>query len=201
MLAHISFDDLKTVFRNVLADAEVGSIAEKELLGHAGKALAHSRAQAEKECKAIIAEARKSYQEVIEEAYELKGMATSDMVSGSMEHYLPRVMALLKEGPLVRGPELAWKAVRGVCRYATRDWADGEPRFQEGEEECDGFHERVDDVLLAICHAQKEQGNTAWLGPDRVEDIRKLQRTPEKTCTYRYPKTLKFLASEANAEP
>lgn len=197
LLAHISLDDLKAVFRNVLADADAGAIARRELLGHADKALAYARAQAEEECKSIIKEASICFNEAVEGAMGMKGMATSDDIPNAVFHCLPRARALLERGHLVHGPELAWKAVLGVCRFATYEWDGGEARFQEGEENCDKFHESVDVLLLDICRAQKNLGNKAWLGPDRMKNIRKLQRLPQEPCTYRYPKTRAFLEHEA----
>lgn len=185
----------------MLADADAGLIASRELLAYTDNALAFSREQARKECMAIVREAANCYENAVDEAMEMRGMATSSDIPLAVQHCLPRARALLKRGHMTHGPELAWKAVLQVCQYATYEWDGGDARFQEGEDGCDWFHERVDDLLLAILRVQEEQDNTAWLGQERLEDVRKLQQIPQQPCTYRYPKTLEFLGSEATLQP
>ncbi|RYP69832.1 hypothetical protein DL769_005184 [Monosporascus sp. CRB-8-3] len=134
---------------------------------------------------------------VIDDASEMRGVVRSYEGADAMVYCLARVRALMEKSHLIYGLAFAWKAILDVCPYATYEWdGTGDVTFQEaedGEENCDGFHKRVDELLLAICHMQRGSRNTAWLAGDRVKDIRQLQENSGPPCRFQYPQSLKFL--------
>ncbi|KAI0971463.1 hypothetical protein F4678DRAFT_85060 [Xylaria arbuscula] len=112
----------------------------------------------------------------------------------------------------VGGPEMAWKALIEVTALCIYDWDSSDVRFYgEGEEDCDGFHDKSDVLMRLICETQKENGKISWLRDGRKEEILRLQQKAQsykdntwgrrykaqgnerKPFAYRYQTTLEFL--------
>jgi hypothetical protein len=197
----ISASDLKAIVRKLLTDSVAGPALKEELLTSSNESLIYALEQAERMKQDILKESADAIEEVTDEAYEQDGMQGGDAWSTALSVFLPRIRDLADRGPLVYGPELAWDAVLHVaeeCRLPTS----GEPQLETGEEDCDEFHNDVDELRLYICKLQEANGQTDWLRDvERMSQIWILQETAAAPvdfeggdwCIYRYQKTLKFL--------
>jgi hypothetical protein len=199
LLDLVSLSTLKKICAEVLGDRTTGARLKEELLSCTQDILANSRAEAIKERNAIISEAHGAIRKLISTAMEeTKGMCECEDWPSVLFPRLRRIKALSNRGSLVRGPERAWEALIKVAALCIYDWEGGDLRISGfGEEDCDEFHNEVDELMLLICEAQKQSGKVEWLRDSKKEEIRDLQEKAEKggggPCTYRYQSTLEFL--------
>ncbi|KAI3328683.1 hypothetical protein F4824DRAFT_482658 [Ustulina deusta] len=199
LLDLVSPSALKKICAKVLEDETAGAKLRQELLSCTRDILAHSRHEADKERGAIIDAADRAIEEMVEHAImKTKYMCNCDDWPSTLSPLFRRIKALHNRGSPARGPEMAWKALIKVAAYCIHDWDDGELRISGfGERDCDEFHDEVDDLMLLICKAQKQNGKVEWLRNGRKEEIQNLQDIAkddkDKPCTYRYLDTLEFL--------
>ena len=189
----MSLQDLKSLFRRVLADHIAGPVASKELLAFQDRAITASRPGAKRECGSIVLDARNALDEVEMEAIEMKGMASVDIFPARMKQFLPRVRALAKKGSLVEGPALAWSALLEVASCAIYELDGGDAEVQEGEDTCDWSHDQVDDVMVEICQLQKKSNPDWFSDQQRYVEIKALQEEAHGGCAYRYQRALALL--------
>ncbi|KAI1172803.1 hypothetical protein F4777DRAFT_560210 [Nemania sp. FL0916] len=194
----VSSQTLRDICIKALRDETAGPTLRDELQSRAQDILASCIAEGIKERNEIMGgalEALRNFREII--MAEHKSRCEIEDVTGVLGPFLDRTQQLHERGPCFRGSGMAWEALIEVTDLCIHDWAnDGELRFYGfGEEDCDGFHEEVDDLMLAICEAQKKSENFSWLQGGRIEEIRALQKKAGqgKPLTYRYKRTILFL--------
>lgn len=184
---------LKRIFCTALEDDVMRPRLEQLLDSVSGEIMDTACRQVEQECAAILNDAEAAIEAVETEAFDLKGMQSSSAWGHALTQYLPRITSLLNKGPVVNGPQEAWLGLMGIARLSMHDWESGEPRVQEGEDANDGFHEMVDDALLAVCEMMEQHERVDWLQDGRIEELWTLQERPSEPCFYRYQQTLGFL--------
>jgi hypothetical protein len=173
----------------------------EELLASTEKSLLYARSEAKDTNQCIQSNAYKAINQVIDEAIGMKGMGSSRARPRAFNECLPQIRLLAERGPLVDGSELAWEALICVADLCITPKIGDDPRLEEGEEECDEFHEDVDELMLYICKFQQASSRKTWLHDiARKEEIWDLQESAEATSEfdgkdyrYRYQITLKFL--------
>ncbi|KAI1736249.1 hypothetical protein F4680DRAFT_469125 [Xylaria scruposa] len=191
---------LRDICINVLRDEIAGPRLREEFLSRTQDILACCRAETMKERNAIINAAEEAINEfrwttIIENKRECQ----IDDWPRTLLPFLYRIKTLHEREPLCRGSEMAWEALIKVASLCIHDWCDSDLRISGfGEEDCDEFHEQVDELMLVICKMQKEKENFSWLRNGRMEEIQLLQRKAGKfggdgQLTYRYKSTLLFL--------
>jgi hypothetical protein len=196
LLNRVSPSDLRSICRKVLNEA---ADFKEELLSCTQDILTYARNEARKEKSAIVKAACIAVYQLEEEAREMKGMGQCEDWARALYPFLGRIKTLHGRGSLVRGPELAWEALIEVAPLCMYQWDGGDVSAQGfGEEDCDGFHDEVDRLMLIICKDQNQNGKVAWLRNGRKEQIWNLQERPstlfdDEPCTYRYQETLLFL--------
>lgn len=165
---------------------------------------AHLRVQAEKDYREIVDGASIAIGKVYNHALNMRGMQSSSAWPSALLRFLPLIRALLNQDESTGGAELAWKAGLKVGRLCNIPPDGSECRIQEGEEECDGFHVEMDDLLVEICKVQKSRGQIDWLKDGRAEEVVALAKSPsweiyvgkndgKHPGDYRYQKVVKFL--------
>ncbi|KAI0544494.1 hypothetical protein F4679DRAFT_564593 [Xylaria curta] len=195
-----SSSTLKDICINVLRDEIAGPTLRDELLSRTQNILACCRAEAMKERNMIINAAGEAIDQFCwATIIERKRECMIDDWPRILHPFLYKIKMLQERGPLCRGSEMAWGALIKVASLCIHDWCDSDLRISGfGEEDCDEFHEQVDELMLVICKAQKENGNFLWLRGGRMEEILLLQRKAGKfggdgQLTYRYKSSLLFL--------
>ncbi|KAJ9616730.1 hypothetical protein H2200_000449 [Cladophialophora chaetospira] len=207
-LQHISFENIKNVFKTVLADPVAGPRAREALVAHQEQALVESRAKAEQECKLIAEEAvalLQYYQDIgamLDSQDRTEGRVDSH--ARSMRRLLPKVRALFEKGPLVEGPTLAWTALLHVASCAIpEETNDATVSLEEVEDASDWLHNEIDEMMVGICRVQQES-RPSWLSEhDWREDsecLRQKAKGNSGPCTHRYPRTMIFLTNVKNGE-
>ncbi|KAJ9603523.1 hypothetical protein H2200_011709 [Cladophialophora chaetospira] len=200
ILEYISIVDLRDFSRKLLAHPAAGPIARQELVAYKGRALVNARATVKKECDVIIDASYAAGEKALSQALWNKGNESLDLWPKSLEHLLPRIQALIDRGTLLGGPGLAWQALVEIVDASIYEWDGGEAEVVSDEEDCDWFHEKVDDLMLQIFQVQYQNIPEWFEDPDGVVDprmvIREWQQRATRVsgpCTYRYQRTLQFL--------
>lgn len=108
----------------------------------------------------------------------MRGMQSSEAWPDALQKLLPRIEALLNRDAWTGGAALAWKAALEVGELCNLPKDGSECRIQEVEEECDDFHDEMDDLMVEICKMQRSRGQSEWLKDGRVEEVIALAKSP-----------------------
>ncbi|KAI0120145.1 hypothetical protein GGR51DRAFT_496491 [Nemania sp. FL0031] len=200
LLDLVSLPTLKKICAEVLQNETVGTELREGLLSHTQDIIATSRAEVIKEKNAIMRTANSAIQEVT--GATPWDYRSCDDWPRALSPLLPRIKALSHRASVAGGPEKAWEALLGVAALCIYDWEGGHFKISgSGEEDCDDFHGKVDELMLLICEAQKQNDKIEWLRNGRRQEIWNLQemaRDDWGSCyTYRYRDTLEFLRNSS----
>lgn len=113
--------------------------------------------------------AKEAIDEVYTGTYEKKGMEKSAAWPDALEPFLEEIEQLLG---CPMGEESAWKASLAVGKLCALPEEGDECQFEEGEEECDAFHDAMDDLMVKICQKVEDHRYMICLpAPERKAEV------------------------------
>ena len=101
--------------QNLLTDPASGAAARRELLAYEEQALASAGLAAERQCEVLIDLARRAGKAAERQALTEPKMVSLSLWLEKLKRLLACVRTLIARGHNLKGPVLAWKALKEGC--------------------------------------------------------------------------------------